>query len=274
MFTTLKIFTKVYETENFSKAAELLYISQPTVSMKMKQLENELNTTLFIRQGMKSIKLTEEATIFYERVKQMMDLWDDTTTLLQTSEQKPTPYTIACSNTFGLYYIPKMIPHLQAAFPQIALTVKMTNSEEALQHVIHHEATVALIEKPIVTNDVTKQILFEDELVLAGVDHSIWLMREARSGLHFFNELYFAEQGYTPPILTLNNDEMIRQMLLLGVGKTIFPKIGLDQIPYERLAPKYKRTMYLIARNTYDSPMIEACNQWIYEYFSMNRSSV
>lgn len=267
MFTTLKIFAKVYETENFSKAAELLYISQPTISLKMKQLETDLNTTLFIRQGMKSIKPTEEAALLYERVKQMIDLWDDTTNLLHKEVQKPIPFTIACSNTFGLYYIPKMIPSFCDVFPQVALTVKMTNSEEALQQVIRHEATIGLIEKPIITNDVMKKILFEDELVLAGRDDSVWLMREARSGLHFFNELYFAEQGFTPPILTLNNDEMIRQMLLLGVGRTIFPKIGLENIPFQPLAPKYKRTMYLVARNTYDHKIVEQCMKWIEQYF-------
>ena len=56
----LETFKIVYETQNFSKAAELLFVSQPTVSAHIKQLEEELNTQLFIRNGRMNISKRAE----------------------------------------------------------------------------------------------------------------------------------------------------------------------------------------------------------------------
>ena len=55
MFKKLSTIKVVYETKNFSKAAELLFVVQPTVSAQIKQLENELGTTLFIHKKKKEI---------------------------------------------------------------------------------------------------------------------------------------------------------------------------------------------------------------------------
>mgnify|MGYP003365434220 CR=1 FL=1 len=68
IFKWLETFKVVYETKNFSKASEILFISQPTVSAQIKQLENELRTQLFIRNGRKEIIVTAQAELLYERV--------------------------------------------------------------------------------------------------------------------------------------------------------------------------------------------------------------
>lgn len=61
MFKLLKTFRAVYETRNFSKAAELLYISQPAVSNQIKQLEEELDIQLFVRNGRQEFITTKQA---------------------------------------------------------------------------------------------------------------------------------------------------------------------------------------------------------------------
>lgn len=71
----IETFRIVYETRNFSKAAELLFISQPTVSAQIKQLEHDLKTDLFIRQGRKEIIATPPADILYEKSIDLLDEW-------------------------------------------------------------------------------------------------------------------------------------------------------------------------------------------------------
>lgn len=64
MFKRIQSFIAVYETRSFSKAAEQLFISQPTVSVHIKQLELQLNTTLFERNGRTELVPTTNARKF------------------------------------------------------------------------------------------------------------------------------------------------------------------------------------------------------------------
>jgi len=70
----LETFKIVYETQNFSKAAELLFVSQPTVSAHIKQLEEELNTQLFIRNGRMNIYWTI-GSISIKRSNKVRNSW-------------------------------------------------------------------------------------------------------------------------------------------------------------------------------------------------------
>ncbi len=66
MFEWIKTFIAVYETKNFSAAAKQLYISQPTVSLQIKKLEQHFSIKLFYRNGKQSVySLTKRSCIFY-----------------------------------------------------------------------------------------------------------------------------------------------------------------------------------------------------------------
>ena len=67
MFKLLKTFQIVYEQMNFSKAATCLYISQPAVSNQIKQLEEELGCSLFLRNGRQDVVPTRQAELFIRR---------------------------------------------------------------------------------------------------------------------------------------------------------------------------------------------------------------
>lgn len=265
MIDLLRIFTKVYECKNFTKAAELLFISQPTISLKMKQLEQELDVKLFVRQGAKSVQTTEQAEVLYKRAKEMLRFWDETTQIV--TEQPTISLTIACSNTFALYYVPACITNFVKVFPQVDLTLNMVNSEEAVQAIEKYEADIALIEKPIATDGFQKELLFQDELVLAGVETGLWLMREEHSGLHYFNELYLVENGLTPRKIYANNTEMLRKLLRGHVGQTILPKIATKHLTYTTLPGKYKRNMYLVTQPRQPNHMMNEIITWVTAYF-------
>ena len=70
-FKHLEVFVKLVENLSFSAAAEELNISQPTVSLHIKQLEEELDTPLFIR-STRELKITEEGTILYREAKDLL----------------------------------------------------------------------------------------------------------------------------------------------------------------------------------------------------------
>ncbi|OCS88673.1 LysR family transcriptional regulator [Caryophanon tenue] len=271
MLELLQIFVKVYECRNFTKASELLFISQPTISLKMKQLEQQLQVTLFIRQGPKSIQPTAQADYLYEQSMKMIELWHDTAFALHHEDLEEITCTIACSNTFGLYYLPDLMPSFIARFPNVEFTLKIMNSEEAVQQLYQHEADLAFIEKPIETAGLYKKVLFKDELVLAGkATAPHWLMRENHSGIRFFNELYIAEHSLSPTYMYINNGEMMKQLLKRGVGRAVVSKLSVDDLPYERLPDKYNRNMYIVARTRDVAHPLYAVEKWIEEFFSRN----
>ena len=77
MFNLLQTFLTVYETRNFTQAAEQLFISQPTVTTHIQKLEHELQAELFIREN-KRVMPTAVADQFYPQAQQMLAEWRTT----------------------------------------------------------------------------------------------------------------------------------------------------------------------------------------------------
>jgi len=73
--TVLRYFVKIAETESFTQASKELFISQPSLSRHIKELEKSLNTTLF-RRTKTAVLLTAEGSLFYKRSKKMLELYD------------------------------------------------------------------------------------------------------------------------------------------------------------------------------------------------------
>lgn len=267
MLEHLKIFIKVYEQRNFTKASKLLFISQPTISTKIKQLEQQLQTHFFIRKGPKSIVPTEAAHTFYQYALKAVDDFDEAVSAIH--REKRVRCHIACSNTIAIHYFPRIFPVLIEQFPHVDFHMSLSNSAEVAEGVMQHQFDIGFIEKPLDTHPLTKTALCDDELVLAGqLDSPYWLMREKASGVHFFNELYIAENDVDVQFVHVNSNEAIVALLKQGFGKTILSKTGLaSTIPYELLPPRYLRKLYMLHRAE-QSDTITAIAKWIAAHFT------
>ncbi|MGN5456828.1 MAG: LysR family transcriptional regulator [Candidatus Kurthia intestinigallinarum] len=265
MLEQLHVFVKVYEQRNFTKASALLFISQPTISTKIKQLEQQLNTTFFIRKGPKSLVPTEAAHTFYQYALRTID--DYERTLTQLHGKKRIRCHIGCSNTIAVHYFPKIFPQLVGAFPHIDFILSLSNSAKVAEGVAQHRLDIGLIEKPLDTHPLQKTILGTDELVLAGnLESPYWLMREKQSGVRFFNELYISEQNIHAQIIDTNSNEIITALLQQGFGKTILSRISLpENIPFQQLSTHYHRQLFLINRD--DQNDLQAVSAMIAKHF-------
>lgn len=83
----LKYFPMITKTENITKAADLLHITQPTLSRQIKELEDELGIRLFERDTRK-LRLTPEGMLLKERAEEIVDLTDKTITDLKSSGER------------------------------------------------------------------------------------------------------------------------------------------------------------------------------------------
>jgi DNA-binding transcriptional LysR family regulator len=269
MFKLLTAFRVVYETKNFSQAAEKLFISQPAVSNHIKQLESELGVELFIRNGRKEIVTTKQADILYQHLLNLADDWQDLQTALKIQTTPKETCKLVASNTFAVYYLPELLAKLTGRFPEVTFVVEMHNSEQVLHEIEKHEAHFGFIEKPLVTNEIIRTNLLTDELVRAGdFSKNLWLVRESDSGVYHYTEQYFLEQNIHPEKITIKNNEIILKCLELGIGQSIVSKKALSAaIPWEKLSSNYQRNFYFVKREHIKSSQLKQIEAFINHFY-------
>ncbi|WP_122646109.1 LysR family transcriptional regulator [Enterococcus mediterraneensis] len=264
MFKWLETFRVVYETKSFSKASEILFISQPTVSAQIKQLENEFQTQFFVRNGRKEVNVTPQADILYQRVVNLMDDWEKVYREVQNNQQRIVRCVIGASHTFATYLLPDLLIELYQQFPQIQFSVKMMNSLEVLQAVERHTVDIGFIEKPLSAANITRISLVEDQMVLAGdTEKGPWLVREPSSGVYYYTKRFLEEQNISENVMEIQNNEIIVELLRKGFGCSIISERTASEIPYKRLNEAYRRQFFLIKRDQTIYDELEKCVEYI-----------
>lgn len=270
MFQLIKTFIAVYESRNFTQAAEQLYLSQPTISLQVKKLEEQLMTSLFIRNGKQEIRPTEAADFFYPKALQMLELWEDSAQRIREKENFREHCIIACSNTCGVYLVPQIVAYLIRLYPMIDFTLEMMNSEEVLHQLEQNKADIGFVEKPVRSEVLNQKIIFRDELVLVGDPSSdYWIMREDHSGMRLVNEDYLKQNNLNPHLIQVNNGEMALSLLNAGVGQSIISKLSLSGKEEWRKAPgENHRFFYLLNPKTSFRDIIKQILLSVEDYLS------
>ncbi|GEQ48610.1 LysR family transcriptional regulator [Tetragenococcus koreensis] len=273
MFHLLKSFLSVYETHNFTKTANSLYLTQPTVSAQIRKLEDYLNVTLFIRNGKQEILPTKEADFLYPRVLKILEEWNDAITHVNTQKSYRENCVLASSQTCGAYLIPKIVPILVKHFPMVNFSFPVMSGEEIVQELEKAKVDFGLIETPERSELVERYIVAKDELVLAGNPESdYWLLPETDSPLGFINENYLKYNNLSPNIIRTYNHDMALALLKHQVGKTIISKLALNStVPYQRLEAIGERNLYFLTRKKVVSEKLAEISTFIQEQLSHNQ---
>ncbi|MBC1435078.1 LysR family transcriptional regulator [Listeria rocourtiae] len=224
MFQLLETFISVYENNNFTKAASELSISQPTISVHIEKLETEIGVALFERSSNKKITPTLAAHFLYEKTKRMQSSWDNIIDeLASLSNGKNRSFKIGASQTIGNYLIPRILGKLQKAFPKVDFEIIIDNSEQIFQSVSMLDTDIGLVESPLVSPNIDRQVFMHDKMVLLGdPENKTWLLREEGSGIREYSDRYMMEHNISPETrLVINSNEVILQLVELGYGCTL-----------------------------------------------------
>ncbi|EJN92028.1 transcriptional regulator [Oenococcus oeni S23] len=249
MFKLLESFIAVYETRNFSKAAEELFLSQPTISVHINQLEKQLDTSLFERNGRTEIRPTENAKRFYPEALKIISNWQRAKEKIADHKMPKSRLKIAASHTTATTLLPKVIKFLSASIDQLQIQVSLHNSDDILEMISQHKINLGLIEKPSTNDAVKRYELMNDQLVLAGDQKSsIWLIRENGSGVYHYTQQYLKENGIIPEqTIRIKSNEIIVATLANGIGKSIVSKKTLiTGTPFKELGDSFNRSFYLL----------------------------
>jgi len=186
--TKLKTFIAVADLGSFSKASEILYITQPAVTQQIKALEKIVGAKLFQRQGGK-IVLTEEGKRIYEMAKALLN---DYEALMEEmakikKDLKDTLF-VGISTTLSGYKLPELIAQFHSEMPGISIRVFVENSQQIEEGLSSGILNVGIIERP--PSEKFHAIKwFEDEIVyFTPPDHPF-----AKEGSIEAEKLYEAE---------------------------------------------------------------------------------
>lgn len=145
----LKYFLAVAREQNISAAAQSLFLSQPTLSRQLKELEEELGKQLFIR-GSRKITLTEEGLLLRKRAEEIVELLDKTEKELSNSdEQVSGEIYIGAGETDGLRLIAKAAKELQEQYPQITYRIISGDAVDITERLDKGLIDFALLLEPV-----------------------------------------------------------------------------------------------------------------------------
>lgn len=141
---TLKYFVMIVREQNISKAAERLYLTQPTLTKQMQELENELEAKLFER-GKRKITLTEDGLFLYKKAQEIIDLETITKNSFQNKDKKINgEISIACGETYAMNYLLQIYKKIHEENPLITISLFSGNDEDVREKLNNGLAEFAL----------------------------------------------------------------------------------------------------------------------------------
>lgn len=281
----LQVFYTVAKQLSFTKAAELLFMTQPAVTFQVKQLEEHFNTRLFERSHSK-ITLTPAGRLAMEYAERILNLTNEMETrLMEMTGDVSGILLIGASTTIAEYMLPRLLGDFKSKFPQVQTRLTVANSETVESKVADHTLDIGLIEAPSHHPHLEAQVCCEDELVaicapnhpFAGQSIAIpeqlavqpYISREAGSGTREVVDDFFRRSGFNPEdlniVMELGSPEAIKGAVEAGLGiaivsrATILKELKLGDLVAIPLQPSLIRPLSLVyAHEKFRSKLLQS----------------
>ncbi|WP_338450676.1 LysR family transcriptional regulator [Niallia oryzisoli] len=131
----IEAFLMVVEKNSFSAAADALYISQPTISVRIQQLENELNCTLFDRENGKKTTLTHVGKKVYPYFQKAVQLIEEVQDVVKVEPEHLKEIKISCINHMGVEIMPELLKILYDCFPSYEFPIEIRSTEQLTEDI-------------------------------------------------------------------------------------------------------------------------------------------
>lgn len=235
----LRVFRTAAEKLNFTQAASLLHLTQPAITLQIKNLEADLGVRLFDRSGGR-LRLTPAGEVLLVYSRRIAGLYEEALRKIgELTRQTRGSLSLGVSTTISQYLLPWVLAGFRQEYPGVRVTVTSGNTEAALRCLAQGSIELAMIEGPPRTAGVKLQKFLDDEIVLivprdhrwairrqalnpAELLHTPLLMREPGSGTRDVVEEALQAAGLNPSDLqvTMNLDstEAIKSAVEAGLG--------------------------------------------------------
>ena len=249
----LEAYIKVYELRSFSRAAKAMYLSQPSVSMYIGSLEEELQTRLIYR-STKEFLPTKSGELFYEYAKDMLSLRDKSLISLKgLSDCASGGIGVMASSVPAQYILPEMFAAFHKLYPNVVFNMEQADTADVVKGISMHKSDVGFVGAKIDNHKCVYERLMPEKLLLIApfeqrfqqavqtdipdlLRNEYFVMRETGSGTRLEYEQLLKKIGVAPSDLKisawLNNTQSIIHAVANGLGVSFVSELAAK--PYIR----------------------------------------
>ncbi|MEB0079142.1 LysR family transcriptional regulator [Pseudomonas sp. CCI3.2] len=277
----LHTYSCVIACGSFSAAGEKLGLTQPAVSLQIRQLEQRLNVRLIERVG-KRIKATSPGNLLLEHVIHIDAAVEHALLDLATHAQEVAGIiAIGTGATACIHLLPPILQTLRQQFPALEVRVSIGNTESVVKAVEENRLDLALVTLPATGRSLAVTPLMDDVFVAIFSAEETQLPEqvtpatlipyplvvfEAGSSTRALINQWYAESGIRiKPVMELGSIEAIKEMVAAGLGYSIVPSLSVAAahhrrgLQVRRLTPALTRTLGIVLRQ--DKPLSKALHQ-------------
>ncbi len=268
----MRYFEALARHGHFGRAADVCAISQPALSMQIKDLEGSLGTALFER-GARSVRLTSFGMEFARRVRDILRGVDELADLARASQDRLVGrLRMGVIPTVAPYLLPSLIADLSRNYPDLDLHLRETMTQNLLNEIAEGRLDTAIVALPVSEPSLSEVALFSETFILVRPASDAnkpvpnrETLRELRLLLleegHCFRDqaLSFCNLPSTQPRELLDGSSLttLVQMVSAGIGVTLIPQMAVPvetrsaRVSLARFAaPEPERTIGMIWRKT------------------------
>lgn len=299
-FKQLEIFVSVAKHKSFSKAAKELFLTQPTVSSHIQNLESELNTVLINRNN-KTVSITEAGKVLYTHALEILNSRKKALyNLNEYSGKIEGIIDLACSSIPETYILPDFLKYFIEKYPEVKFNISHYDSQDAISEILDEKISFGFVGSKANNNQIKSIDLIDDELVLIApnnlnipstkgyidindIKNSNLIMRKEGSGTRDLIVKQFEKNNISLDdfniIAHVENNESIKEMVRIGLGlsfvsyKSAIDYIESNKIGYYRIKDmEFIRNFYFIYSNKKIlNPLEEKFLDVVCEYFCINK---
>jgi len=271
----LEVFCKVVELESFTRAAEAVLLSQPTVSEHIHNLEQELSQKLIDRLG-REVKPTSVGLLLYDYARRILQTHQEAVEAIEKySGRLIGKIEIGCGTIPGTYILPQLISQFRLAHPAIKMTLRINSSRIIAEQVLTGALRLGVVGARWNESGLQWTKIFVDELVVAVHPNHPWasepdiplekiitepfILREPDSGTRRVIARFLKDNGLKETdlqeVAEFGSSAAIKEAIKLGIGVSILSRYTIrDNIKFGIIATvpikglKLQRPFYLIHR--------------------------
>ncbi len=260
----LLYFIEVAQTLNLSRAAERLGVSQPTLSLSLKRLEESVGISLFVR-STKGVVLTPAGKKLLGGARSLLEEWGQLASSARRDQDEVTGrYRLGCHASVALYTLPFVLPELLKEFPELDVSLAHDLSRRIAEDVISLRLDLGLVINPVEHPDLVIQPLFDDEVTfwtlrkptrhqdVTGDDAVLICDPDLLQTQHLLKSMSRAGLKFRR-VIHSSSLEVITSLVAAGAGVGLLPGRVATRTPSEGIvrlpdAPAFKDRLTLVYR--------------------------
>lgn len=240
----LQVFESVARHLNHSRAAAELFLSQPAVSMQIKQAEQTIGLALFEQVG-KRLFLTEAGRELLHYSRSLLQLMQEMESVFDEMKGLEIGHLNISVVSTANYFMPQLLAKFIQLHPKIKLGLSVANRDAVVKQLINNIADLAIMGQPPSESDMVSQSFMQNPLVvIAAPDHPLahakkiqarqlaketFLLREVGSGTRSVVERYFSSHHLLLPAhMEMDTNEAIKQSVHARIGVGIISRHGIE----------------------------------------------